>query len=56
MGILTDMMQEENKDINVAADDAPEAPPITPAVRSIFHKSFAQPTDCERVYHLFFSL
>ena len=40
LGILTKMMQEENTDISVAADDTLEAPPIAPAVRSIFHEVF----------------
>ena len=39
-GNLTDMIQDENTKIGVAADDALEAPPMTPAVRSIFHKVF----------------
>ena len=39
-GNLSDMMQEENTKIGVAADDALEAPPMAPAVRSIVHKVF----------------
>ena len=39
-GNLTDMMQDENTKIGVAADDAPDAPPMAPAVRSIVHKVF----------------
>ena len=40
MGILTDMMQEENTDISVATDDTLKARPMAPAVRLIFHKVF----------------
>ena len=39
-GNLSDMMQEENTKIGVAADDALEAPPMAPAVRSIVRKVF----------------
>ena len=39
-GNLTDMIQDENTKIGVAADDALEAPPMAPAVRSIVHKVF----------------
>ena len=39
-GNLTDVMQDENTKIGVAADDALEAPPMAPAVRSIVHKVF----------------
>ena len=39
-GNLSDMMQEEITKIGVAADDALEAPPMAPAVRSIVHKVF----------------
>ena len=39
-GNLTDVMQDENTKIGVAADDAPDALPMAPAVRSIVHKVF----------------
>ena len=39
-GNLSDMMQEQNTKIGVAADDAPDALPMAPAVRSIVHEVF----------------